>query len=80
MMKLKFIKNSPKKYKLNYIFMLKSTKKKNFNILGKYIPSIKLYILKYPNIIFSLKLGYNHSKQSYLLSLFYLKKILEKNL
>lgn len=86
MTKLKFVKNNQKKNKVKKIYFLKiaSTKKTTkFNHLinlGSYIANKKLYTFKYPLIISYSKLGSNLSKQVSLISLFYLKNILNKNI
>nr|ANJ44349.1 ORF-C [Cyclospora cayetanensis]ANN13312.1 ORF-C [Cyclospora cayetanensis]ANN13341.1 ORF-C [Cyclospora cayetanensis]ANN13370.1 ORF-C [Cyclospora cayetanensis]ANN13399.1 ORF-C [Cyclospora cayetanensis] len=83
MAKLKFLKVK-KKHK--QIFFLKLTKKKKttkFNnslFLGNYISNINIYIFLYLRIIFYSKLGVNNSKQFTLISLFYLKNFLNKNI
>lgn len=85
MKKLKF-KLKKNTYKLKKIYSLdifntkKTTKFNNLLNLGNYISKIKLYTFIYPKIICSLKLGSNFSKQASLISLFYLKNFLNKNL
>lgn len=81
MKKLKFIIHTQKKFKLKKIYNVQLvTKKNNLIVLGSYLPNVKLYRFIYPSIISSSKIGHIFSKQFSLSSLFYLKKILKKNL
>lgn len=76
-MKLKVLKNK-KKYKL---YNLK--KKIKFNKilnLGKCLSYNKLYIFMYQQIISYFKLGSNNSKQFLLISIYFLKYFLNKNI
>ncbi len=82
---LKFLKAKQKKHKRNKLYLLriattKKTTKFNHSIyLGSYVSNLKLYKLIYPEIISFLKLGANYAKQSSVISLFFLKKMLKQN-
>lgn len=85
MTKIKFyINKNKKKNDLKKIYFIKM-KNNNINyskklFLGSYISKIKLYIFIYIKIITYYKLANNFSKQFSLRSLFYLKKLLSKNI
>lgn len=85
MTKLKFFKDK-KQYKFKKVYFLKladtkKTTKFNHSLnLGNYSSNLKFFIFKYPKIIFYSKLGSNISKQFPLISLFYLKNFLNKNI
>lgn len=83
---LKFLLTKEKKHKFKKLYSLKltsqkrSTKSKYLGNLGIYVPKLRFHMFMYSTIIPTLKLGYNFSKQSSVTSLYYLKKVLKRNL
>lgn len=83
MIKLKLVKNNKKNiYKLKLTKVKKTTKFNTLLNFGTYISNsnIKIYKFLYFKIISYFKLGSNLSKQFSLISLYYLKNFLNKNL